>query len=485
MLLIWSTHSQIRIRLTEEPVMYDAIIIGAGMSGLTCGCYLAKAGLKVLIVEQHSKVGGYCTSFVRGGFTFDAAAHSLGGFKYGNLWTIFNDIGLFKKVTFKKCEPSNTIITPDHKISFWNNIEKTIEECQSVFPAESLNIKIFFHDMLDRNSTLSASIKSLTFQELLNRYFKDQKLMSMLSYPLFGNSGLPPSLLSAFIGIKIFREFLLDGGYSVQNGIQNIPDALADIFREFGGELYLSSRVKTIETKDKSVIGINLEQGDFLPAKYVISNCDSRQTFISLLGTKVVDKYFLKTVRHMMQTLSVFAVYMGFEEFYDILTGRGTNLWMLHRYDLENIYISAQSGKINKIDNYLLHISPERKTMTALMITPFKTRNYWIKSKERIRETFIKTVESDFSPDLSKHIQYKDAATPYTLYRYTSNYRGAAFGWACTPSQIAMINFRKPAFLKGLYMTGHWTTNGLGIPGVVYIGHDTARMILRKEKLAN
>ena len=58
---------------------YDVIIIGAGISGLVCGCYLAKAGMKVLIVEQHDKPGGYCTSFKRQGFTFDAAAHTLGG----------------------------------------------------------------------------------------------------------------------------------------------------------------------------------------------------------------------------------------------------------------------------------------------------------------------------------------------------------------------------------------------------------------------
>ena len=40
---------------------YDVIIIGAGIGGLVCGCYLAKAGMKVLIVEKNAKPGGYCT----------------------------------------------------------------------------------------------------------------------------------------------------------------------------------------------------------------------------------------------------------------------------------------------------------------------------------------------------------------------------------------------------------------------------------------
>ena len=49
----------------KDKEIYDAIIIGAGISGLVCGCYLAKAGMKVLIAEQHYKPGGYCTSFKR------------------------------------------------------------------------------------------------------------------------------------------------------------------------------------------------------------------------------------------------------------------------------------------------------------------------------------------------------------------------------------------------------------------------------------
>jgi 2-polyprenyl-6-methoxyphenol hydroxylase-like FAD-dependent oxidoreductase len=49
---------------------YDVIVIGAGIGGLTCGALLAKKGLSVLVAEQYSRPGGYCTSFQRKGFTF-------------------------------------------------------------------------------------------------------------------------------------------------------------------------------------------------------------------------------------------------------------------------------------------------------------------------------------------------------------------------------------------------------------------------------
>lgn len=124
--------------------MYDAVIIGAGISGLVCGCYLAKAGMKVLIVEQHDKPGGYCTSFKRKGFTFDAAAHSFGSYREGgNFRKILTELGVDKIIKIKRFNPSDIVITPDFKITFWNDLEKTINEFQMAFPEEGNKIRIF------------------------------------------------------------------------------------------------------------------------------------------------------------------------------------------------------------------------------------------------------------------------------------------------------------------------------------------------------
>ena len=81
---------------------YDVAIIGAGIGGLVCGCYLAKAGMKVLIAEQHHKPGGYCTSFTRKGFTFDAAAHSFGSYrKEGNMYKVIQELDLMGRIKVK------------------------------------------------------------------------------------------------------------------------------------------------------------------------------------------------------------------------------------------------------------------------------------------------------------------------------------------------------------------------------------------------
>ena len=105
---------------------YDVIIIGAGIGGLVCGNYLAKAGMKVLIVERHNKVGGYCTSFKRNGFTFDAAAHSMGSCREdGRIGILFKDLDLYEKVKITRSEISDLIITPHYKIALHNNLSLT------------------------------------------------------------------------------------------------------------------------------------------------------------------------------------------------------------------------------------------------------------------------------------------------------------------------------------------------------------------------
>ena len=459
---------------------YDAVIIGAGIGGLVCGCYLAKAGMKVLICEQHSKPGGYCTSFKRQGFTFDAAAHSFGGYRNGPLGMIFKELEIDKKIKIRKFDPSDMIVTPDIKVFFWSDVDRTIREFQTIFPEETNNIKNFFSFVMNPDPMSFVRMRSQTFEDLLDHYFANNKLKAILSFPLFGNGGLPPSLMSAFIGTKIFKEFLLDGGYYPDGSIQTLPDALAARFQELSGELWLSRTVRKIELKNKRVIGVVLEKDELISSKYVVSNGDARQTFLNLLGEKVIPRDFLHRINTMVPSLSAFILYLGLDNSFDELPEPGINIWLLSHYDLHKTYLSAQKGDFNKIGGYLVHVSPDKKSILAFMNVTFKNKNYWKKkNKTNLLESIIKRIEKDAIPGLSKHIVYKDAATPHTLYRYTRNYKGAAYGWACIPSQLADPDFKKPSFIRGLYLTGHWTTQGLGIPGVTYVGYDTAKCITK------
>lgn len=464
---------------------YDVVIIGAGIGGLVCGCYLAKAGLRVLIAEQQHKPGGYCTSFRRKGFTFDAAAHSIGGLRQGNLSKIFSELEIDKKINLTKFDPSNVIVTPDHRISFWSDTSKTISEFKAHFPDQAAGIDKFFKFLLEPSLESSTNSRNQTFDKLLDNYFSDEKLKGILSFPLILNGGLPPSLISTFIASKIFKEFLLGGGYYPEGGIQVLSDVLAERFKELGGELRLSCSVNKIETEGNIIKGVRVNGNAFIASRYVVSNCDARQTFLRLLGEDHLEFDFIEKLNNMTPSLSAFVLYLGTDGHLEEVPEIGTNLWFLSTYDLDAVYRSAEKGDFDDIKGYLLFIYPDKRRILAFISAPFKNELFWKTNKGKFTESLLKQIETDAIPHLSKNLEYIDAATPSTLFRYTGNYQGAAFGWACTPSQLALTDFRKPSFVKNLYLSGHWATKGLGIPGVAYIGCDTAGMIIRKEKIGN
>ena len=100
----------------------DAIVIGSGLGGLTCGAFLVKAGLKVCILEQHTKIGGYAHSFNRNGFHFDIGIHSIPMSNEGIIFHLLNLLGCENKIKaieqpemFRYKFPEGEFIMPSRK----------------------------------------------------------------------------------------------------------------------------------------------------------------------------------------------------------------------------------------------------------------------------------------------------------------------------------------------------------------------------------
>jgi phytoene dehydrogenase-like protein len=463
---------------------YDAVVIGAGISGLVCGCYLAKAGMKVLIAEQHFKPGGYCTSFQRRGYVFDAAADCFGGYREGGTTRkIFKELGIDQKIDIIRPNPTNIIITPDYRISFWTEIDKTVRELQNAFPDQKNGLSDFFQYANDPHAASFVSIKNMTFKQLLDRYFTNDKLKAILSIPLLAVGGLPPSRMSAFIGVKLYSEFLIDGGYYPKGGMQILSDTLADALRVMGGELRLSCLAKKIKIKNNRIEGVNLEKGGFTRAKYIVSNCDARQTFLKLIGKNKLPEDFCITLKDLVPSISNFVLYAGMDQSFDPPLNKGAAIFYSDHYDMDKAYLAAQKGDIEKYGGYALRIADNRSTLNAIIPMPYKSKKHWQKNKHKLLNNLLNRIMQSSLPNLTQHVVYTEGASPATLYRYTLNYKGASYGWAGTTTQLALPDFKKPSFFKGLYLTGHWTTLGIGISGVAYVGYDTARLILRKEKI--
>ena len=128
-------------------------------------------------------------------------------------------------------------------------------------------------------------------------------------------------------------------------------------------------------------------------------------------------------------------------------------------YNIEGLHLSAKEMTSDQLaEYYMVRVSPDNKTVLAFVNAPFRDKKFWADKKKELLESFLKRIEHSTIPHLSDHVVHKEAATPSTLYRYTLNHRGAAYGWAGTLSQFADPDFKKPSFINGLYLTGHWTT---------------------------
>src|SRR5512136_1427143 len=126
---------------------YDAIVIGAGLGGLSAATMLAKNGLGVLLLERHNVPGGYATSFVRGRYEFEVALHELSGIgppeHRGNLYRYLDYLGVTRRVEFLRVANMYRSVFPDLDITLPVGREACEEVLCRAFPHEAAGIRRF------------------------------------------------------------------------------------------------------------------------------------------------------------------------------------------------------------------------------------------------------------------------------------------------------------------------------------------------------
>ncbi|MFH2144400.1 MAG: NAD(P)/FAD-dependent oxidoreductase [Candidatus Omnitrophota bacterium] len=469
---------------------YDVIIIGAGISGLVCGCYLAKAGLKTLVVEKNVNVGGYCTSFTRKGFRFDACVHFLSTLrKEGKFHKILNNIGLFDKINIYKQDPSDIIISPIHRIKLFKNINWTIDEFCRCFPREKDNIAKFFNYVISTPVIYLAQLRKKTFQNLLDNYFSDDSLKTILATLILGLAGSPSHQISALVAAIILKEFILfDGGYYPVGGMQAFADTLVDILLNFDGKILKRKMAKTIVVKNNRAQGVILKGDKFISSQHVISACDARQTFFDLVGQNFFKKNFIKKIKTFTPSISAFTVYLGIDNAFNLPLELKSSIWLMDSHDNKEIYsrmLKCESMYLGMASPTMKDMLPGEKKQTVCLATsaPFINVEYWKNKKNRQKlENRLISMAERFLPGISKHAILRFNATPATLFNWTRNYAGAAYGWEGKSDQFGNPDISEKTMIGNLYLVGHWNNMGSGVSSVANSGYIAADMIIRKEK---
>src|SRR5688572_19626751 len=277
---------------TDPKPAYDAIVIGAGVGGLICANLLARDGLRVLLVEQHYMVGGYCSTFRRKGFTFDAATHFYP--LLGNPLTITGSIldRLGSRTRWIKMDPVDHFHFPDgSRFSVSADFGEYMDELKATFPHERQAIEKFFEVVREaylygllyffrgRQADRLEPLKSLSVRDALDRQFHDRKLKLLLAADC-AHWGSPPSRTS-FVFDSMLRLSYFLGNYYPEGGSQVFADDLAARFEERGGHILMKSRVTRIVVEGDAATGVEIETGlgagrhrVRVRAGHVVSNAD-------------------------------------------------------------------------------------------------------------------------------------------------------------------------------------------------------------------
>jgi phytoene dehydrogenase-like protein len=492
---------------------WDAVVIGAGLGGLSCASAFARQGFKPLVIEQQTIPGGYATTFRRpGGFVFDASLHSTGA---GERNGVANLIPGFPEITDIEFVPHKVLyraIFPDYDIRVpHKDIEAYIKLLAEKFPEEKAGIESLFQTMrglvsdLNKYQTAGGQVNMANFPKefpylvkcfnstwgtILDSHIKDAKLKSVVS-ALWGYFGLPPSKLASLYYILPVIGYLQGGGYYPVGRSQKISDSLRRFIEERGGKVQLGTRVDKILVKDHAAYGVKTADGAEYLGRVVVSNANAYDTVHKMMDEAEYLKTYLARMDTFSVSLSSFQVFLGLKK--DLVGEVGikdSEIFYETGYDAEENYRQALNAEVDKggfgltlYDNLYRGYSPEGKNTLNIMILqgyePWKKyeadyfagkKDAYRAEKERLADSLIKKVEDTLLPGLSRAIEVRETATPLTNMRYTGNYRGAIYGWDQTVDNCEPRRLPHKTPIKNLYLAGAWTRPGHGYGAVIPSG---------------
>ena len=467
---------------------FDVVIVGGGIGGLVCGCYLVKKGLKVLIVEKNFKVGGYCTSFAKDGYVFNSCVRGVVGCKKdGILYKILQELSLYNNINFLRPPVYDEIRFLSRSLALYNDPEETKQSIKRLFPREAFAIDNFFKLLCDGNDIFSIlSYRKRSFQELLEEYFIDRDLIFLFSV-LRIDSGKSPSQTSALSDLMLIRGNILDGGYMPTGGVQVLPDAFSCCFESQGGELILGEEVKQIIVEKNVAKGILLRENQYIRARVIISACDITHTLDHLMPENSNVTRLKSVILNKEPSISAFLLYLGLrEDMKSRLMHRCSAVWRFPRYIEDKEYnfdqeVDLKSGGVVCLFPSIVDpsLAPSNCTSVVLYLgMPFKSKFFWEKNKDAVADLLLHRFCSEFQINKS-NIYFMKIATPIDLKNITNNRSGASRGWA-SKIDLTSTSWLKPegAVLHNYYHCGHWVLDPFG-GGVSFVANN-ARSVAKR-----
>jgi phytoene dehydrogenase-like protein len=456
---------------------YDAIIIGAGMSGLAAGIRLAMFDKKVVILEKHSIPGGLNSYYQRRNFDqggirqFDVGLHALTNFiKKGEKGKPFSKLLKQLRLSyddFKLCPQSYSKISfPGVELKFSNDFELLLEEVNQKFPHQIDQFNVLVKRVREFNE-LDLNLSYSSSRKYLKEIFSDELLVEMLLCPLliYGSAWEDDMDFAQFV--IMFKSLYFEGFSRPEGGVRTIISLLMNKLEAAGGEIRFKTAVSEILTNElDEAVGV-IAGGEELRAPVVLSSIGYPET---VKITPALEERPRVGAMTFLESIFVFDKKISLEQNDSTIVFYNNSNKYVYRPATD--FYDADSAVVCYPDNYEPLKRDGEGTVRVTFMANFHQwkdlpRDSYELKKDEVAEAALKLFKK-LNPAFSGKLLFKDIFSPTTIERYTWHQQGTVYG-----SIDKTRDGRTP--IKNLFIIG--TDQGfLGIVGSMLSGISMANL---------
>ena len=509
---------------TPKKSRESMIIIGAGIGGLSTGCYAQMNGYKSQIFELHEIPGGCCTGWKRGEFTFDWCVSWLLGSGPGNeLHQIWLELGALQGKEIRHFEIFNAVRTlRGTTVRFYSDPDRLEAHLCDISPADARLIRDFCDGLRKFQKCLTAypflkpvglmgtieklrmymrfipyfRLISKSITTLMTDYaarFKSPVVREAFNFILYEKMPNFPVLPFYF---QLACHGMMSAGVP-EGGSLGLARSVEQRYLRLGGQITYNAKVEEILVEDDRAVGIRLSDGREFFADVIVSASDGYQTIMKFLKGKYLNDTYRRLYTHTIDQPGM------------IFPGYFTLFLALNRQFPEaehcttHLLTEADAGKLPGIQHpsfnvqfrnkHYPELNPEGTSIVFATyfcdIAPWRALNEGAEQVSRVRRdeeihtlairrgrayTNAKKRAAQFMldhldrsyPGLADAVVMRDISTPLTQVRYTNNYNGTVLQWQPFveggETLEEQINKLGPVLpgLRNFYMSGVWVTTG-------------------------
>ncbi|MBS0366855.1 MAG: NAD(P)/FAD-dependent oxidoreductase [Proteobacteria bacterium] len=522
---------------------YDAIIIGGGHNGLTCGAYLARAGVKTLVLERRHVVGGAAvTEEVVPGFKFSVFSYLMSllhprviadlelaryGYKVlpatdmfgplpGDDYIVFSDDVARTQRSFVRFSRKDADIYPQFDRYLMESVSIMRQLLHETPPDPSCRdwrafreTAAFLWKYRRVGGKLFRLIDLLTMSadDYLAEWFESTHIRAVLAYYCgIGTFAGPKSPGSAYVVMHhLLGEHAGAGGWGfVQGGMGAITQAIAMSGAAHGLTVRTGAEVAAIETRDGRVSGVTLTDGSRYDADIVASNVSAKLTFLKFLERGTLPAEFVRDIETYRTFSTAFKINIACERLpqyrafdaancgfaYPTYTHIGPTIEYLERaYDDAKYGDMSQRPFVTPVTPSFVDstVAPPGKHVVHLFggHAPHTLKEGDWNSRRGELVSRVMAVMDEFAPGFSSGIIDMQVLTPPDIEAAIGSPHGHIFHGELNVDQLF---WSRPAPhwadyrspIRGLYQCGSSAHPGGGVGGVV--GRNAAREILRDRR---